>query len=232
LNQRQSWFLSVALVSYLQKSSPPPLSVVAVNMPVVGASFQVVVALFQPAVEASFQAVDAVFQPVEASFQVVVTLFQPAVEASLQAVDALFQPAVEASFQVVVALFQMLEVPSSKADALSKKVDAVLLTVDAISLTVNASSANLDAFHRVEPLTPEIVTTSGLDMVSVAEPTVVLSRPTLSTVLDRPFPIEVKSVLSRELTVLTMRSETELIVPVDCSCAEPTVLESMSQMEQ
>ncbi len=76
------------------------------------------------------------------------------------------------------------------------------------------------------------MTTSGLDMVSVAEPTVVLSRPATSTVLDRPFAVEIKSVLSRELTVLKMRSETEPTVLVDGSCAEPTVLDSMSQMEQ
>ncbi len=81
MNQRQSWFLSVALFSYLQKPSPPPLSV-EVNMPVVEASFQVVVALFQPAVKASFQVVVALFPPtVEASFQVVVAVFQ-AVEES------------------------------------------------------------------------------------------------------------------------------------------------------
>ncbi len=180
------------------------------------ASFQAVVALFQPALEAPFQEVVAVFQEVEASFQAVVAVFQ----------------AVEASFQVLVALFQMLDVPSSKVDALSKRVDVVLLAVDAISLIVNASSANLDAFQRVEALTDEVVTTSDLDIVSVAEPTVVLSRSAMSTVLDRPFAIDVKSVLSRELTVLTMRSETEPTVPVDHSSAELTVLESMSQMEE
>ncbi len=145
-----------------------------------------------------------------------VALFQPAAEASFQAVVAVFQP-VEATLQAVVAVFQMLDVPSSKVDALSKTVDVVFLTMDSILLTVNASSANMDAFQRVDALTHEVVTTSGLDMVSVAEPTVVLSRPTMSTVLDRPFPIEVKSVLSRELTVLKMRSETEATVLVDRS---------------
>jgi hypothetical protein len=202
------------IYSYLQNPSPPPASVVGVNTLVVEASFQAVVALFQP-VEASFQVVTLFQLAVEASFQAVVAVFQ-AVEASFQAVVALFQP-VEASFQEVDALFQMLDVPSSKVDALSKKVAVALLTVDSTPLTVNASSVNLDAFQSVDALTPEVVTTSGLDMVSVAEPTVVVSRPTKSTVLDRPFPIEDKSLLSSELTVLKMRSETEPTVPIDRS---------------